>query len=173
MNAGETLTLDQLKELGIGPGGALRVKSIAVYEIFEKQAKGIKEGQILSLVWTGKIQDVLVEAEVSAGSRAKVITLLTELDCIEILQRGNSAQSSIVRLIAHPEARGWIEPEKNLRKGLTTGDDSAILRESVRAIQKQLGGLDVVRALADLEGRVSTLSLQVEALQRIQNTKAD
>lgn len=136
----------------------LQDKCIALYEVLVSESKEVESTEGTHLFWTGKISDAYVKAEIPNGSTNLVSRQLVELGCIDYVQRGNSAQPTVLRLVRDPSLVEWIKPERaNRNSDLTSDPAYATMRQTVEDTSRQLRGLDLKRTLAALDSRVTKL----------------
>ena len=128
---------------------ALHQRALDLYDILDRHATE-EEGQ---KVFRGSITQAFRELEISQSHYSNVQKLLVAAGAIELVQRGARGIPSVFVLHGKPEAETFSPiPLTGVPK-----PDMFALAQAVKDIQRQIGGLDIVRALADLEKRVGKL----------------
>lgn len=128
----------------------VKERALMLYDYLESKAV---EDDIEGRVFRGSIVAAYDELKISHSHYTTVQRMLVESGAMELVQRGARGIESVYRLNGRPD------PE-NLRKlSLTKPDNRATvaLEQRVADIQRQIGGLDIVQALADLEKRLAVL----------------
>src|SRR5580765_2036186 len=115
-------------------------------------------------LWVGKIVETCTSLGIPAGGYNRAMNALRKLECVELLARGSGGdRQSIVRLVRPPTPEVWQDGfVKSRDPSLTTGPSLDMLRQEVRDMQKQIGGLNLIDALANFENRIATLERFVE-----------
>jgi hypothetical protein len=101
----------------------------------------------------GSIVAAYDELGISHSHYSTVQRLLVVSGAMELIQRGARGIESVYLLHGRPD------PDKLRKLSLTKPDNRATvaLEQRVADIQRQIGGLDIVQALADLEKRLGEL----------------
>jgi hypothetical protein len=114
------------------------------------------------LVYRGGITKVFDELKFSRAHYTRIVKTLEEIGAIEIIQRGNPRQQSVVALYGTPnleslgEAYHLTSPSGRRKMGA----DALDVRVTV--IERRLGKeLDYVKALSNIESRLQALEKKV------------
>ena len=104
-------------------------------------------------IFRGSIVKAYDDLGISHSHYSNVQKMLVESGAIEMLQRGARGIESVYQLNGRPS------PEKLRKSPLTKTNSRATvaLEQRIADIQRQIGGLDIVAALADLEKRLGKL----------------
>lgn len=117
-------------------------------------------------VWKGRLVATAKSLGIPEGSYSKVVTRLRSMGCIEQVTRGyrGTALSTYI-LLFPPTPELWRATEARGDEGrLTAAPTSDRVARAVEDLQKQLGGINVVSALANLETRLHNLERQVSQI---------
>lgn len=131
-----------------------------IYKYMEENSELNSLGERL---YVGSIQ----EAVRSAGASSRYYTAIRKLlgsppddPCIDIVQRGNTYQPSIV-LLKHPPPEGWEKiPPSALTQPAVSATLIAELTEKVEQLQawrESLGGMNIAEAMINFENRLRRL----------------
>lgn len=122
--------------------------ALRLYDSMAEHAKESDDGH-----FHGSITAVFRELGSSNSSYTPITRLLLSTGAITCLQRGARAIESVYALGERPTE------EELLSVALTTKakPDTLLLQQQVNDIDKRIGRLDIVEALASLEARVSKL----------------
>lgn len=110
-------------------------------------------------VWVGKIVETCKSLNIPAGGYNRAMNALRKLGCVDLLARGTGGdRQSAIRLIRPPTPDVWEDGFVNSRDAtLTRGPSLDMLRQEVRDMHKQLGGINLIEALAQVEERLVRL----------------
>ena len=109
-----------------------------------------EEGERL---FRGSIVAAYDELKISHSHYSNVQKLLVNSGAIELIQRGARGIQSVYQLHGRPDS----EELRNVHLTKPGRLDTVALEQRVADIQRQIGGLDIVAALADLEKRLGVL----------------
>lgn len=116
------------------------------------------------LIWRGKIIDAALSIGIPIGSYARVVNALRTLGCIDQIERGFRNRPSVYHLVYPPTPEVWAVHAPERTEDLTSAPSLDILAgqlEDVRQqLETQLGGLNIVEALRELERRIKNLEGQ-------------
>jgi hypothetical protein len=149
---------------GIEPAWILQAR--AVFAEFESAAilNEYKES-----VWTGKLQSVFFKHAVPNNNRTRILKLLRELGVIEIRQRGNRHQQTVIVITGELQPISSAEPllpPEHLTEprhgAMLIADNLAERVERLEAWRESLekGGLDLAEVVRDFELRITRLESQ-------------
>ncbi len=104
--------------------------------------------------WTGKTTYLFKSLEIPTASYAPVMRRLRQHGCVEQIQRGSRDLPSIFRLVQDPRTMG-----ENFSGSLLTlsTPDAKLLEQRIEALEKRLGGLNVIKAIAELKQEIEAL----------------
>lgn len=125
-----------------------------VYALLVKEAKLEDIAGVEQPVFRGSISALYREAKISQSLYTRIFDTLNEAGCITTLQRGAREIPSIIVLHSEPS-----ESQFTGRGGrrLTADPEAATLAGKVRALEKNVGGLNIVEMFRDIENRLSRL----------------
>lgn len=115
-------------------------------------------------VWSGRLISTCKEIGIPEGTYSKVANKLRSMGCIEQVNRGYRG-NQLSTFILHVPPTGDLWEQDFTFQGLTTGPSLDRLRSSVEDLRKQLGGINIVDALANVEGRLQKLETAIKTLQ--------
>jgi len=117
-------------------------------------------------IWSGKIITTCASLGINAGSYSRVVNALRRLGCIEQLEKGYRSRPSVYRIHFPPTPEVWEQNAPDRTEDLTSGPSSDTMAGRLRDLEIQLGGINVVAALATIEGEVKGLRKEVQELRR-------
>lgn len=124
---------------------------IQLYEALDE----VTEGN----TWEGRITRFYADTGLPEGYRSRVLKRLEVIGSLRRDQRGVADHTPTrIILIAHPNDCDWKS------KDLTGGDPAGSLRSELEGIKRQLGGLDIRRALVELQQQIDSLRTEIESL---------
>lgn len=129
----------------------LRQHCSLLYSRFESEAV---EG-----VWSGKLIDTITDLGIPRGSYTRVLTTLKNGGCIEQSERGFRGSSLTVFILHHPPVEE-IFAESEV-EDLTRRPNLDTLASDIQAIKKNIGGINIVEAFAEVERRLSVITAQI------------
>lgn len=112
-------------------------------------------------VFRGSITEIYRQTGISQSYYSKVTKALADNGCITYLQRGGRGLETVVALHHPPLEHEWNVPQTSLMERGAFG----ILTQRLNNIDESLGGLDVKKALVDLQTQVTTLATRVDELE--------
>jgi hypothetical protein len=131
------------------PSSTIASHTKAVYDALKKDS--------VDDVFTGSLVKVYDTCNISRSHYKKIFELLTDLSCITVEVRGHGSTPSRVLLHHYPAAdavEAWY-----LTKGPRA--DKTLLETRVAILERQLGGLDIKKAIQDLANQVEELQSKV------------
>ena len=128
--------------------------------------KDIEGGEKKVPVFAGKYSEVWQSTGISQTYYKPVREALERHNAILILQKGSRNADTVIVLRGLPKSGDWQIDGWRDGSGLTNPTESDTLSPDVEEIKKQLGGINVVSALAEFEKRVVALEAQVEVLSK-------
>lgn len=117
-------------------------------------------------IWSGKMISTCASLGINAGSYSRVVNALRRLGCIEQLEKGYRARPSMYRIHFPPTPEVWAQNAPDRTEDLTSAPSSDTMAARLRDLEIQLGGINVVAALATIEGEVKGLRKEVQELRR-------
>lgn len=115
------------------------------------------ESGVKARIFAGSYSEVWESTGISRTYYTSIRNALERHDAIQILQRGGRGADTVIVLNDLPkrwDVSGWLD---GTDKDLTPRPDYAMLEARVEALEKLLGGINVVVALAEFESRVVNL----------------
>lgn len=142
----------------------LQMYCSALYNIMDKDAVAVTLSDSTEVrVWRGLITETAASVGAGEGVYSRVIDRLTILGCIAVLDRGRRNNPSTVALHFPPTAEVWAR--KNLDSDLTNRPSPAMMQAELRDIRGQLGGLNVIKALSNLDQRLTEVEIKLAKLE--------
>lgn len=108
-------------------------------------------------VWQGKIIDACRSLGINVGSYSRVVNALRRLGCIEQLEQGYRSRPSIYRVHYPPTPEVWAERAPDRTEDLTSAPSSDTMAARLKDLEAQIGGINLVDALANIEARLQQL----------------
>lgn len=122
-------------------------------------------------VWRGKVISTCLELGIPEGSYSKVVNKLRSMGCIEQVMRGyRGSAPSVFTLQYPPTSEVWdrsISGTIPLTDGPTLDRMAAMLED----LRRQIGGVNLVDALVNIEERLSKLETAVKESSTNSSTK--
>lgn len=120
--------------------------------------------------WHGNnvMEYIAAETKVPKGSVGVILNRLQKCGSIEY-ERGAINRPALVRLLQAPRRPAWDAAQSSLTRPLSY---DKVLR-AVKDLQKQIGHLDVVKALVSIEERLGTLDRRLTALESETKRESD
>lgn len=110
-------------------------------------------------VWRGRLIVTCRELGIPDGSRGKVVSKLRSMGCVEQVMRGYRGNALTVFILHHPPTtERFEEPEDGY---LTSGPSLDTIAHALEDMRRQLGGVNLVSALANIEQRLLKLEKEV------------
>ena len=106
-------------------------------------------------VWRGPIVETCLKIGIPEGVYRRVTKTLELTGSIIIVEKGRRNTPTVLTLEFEPSVESWTK--KSSPQSLTTVERAAMLQARVERLEKLLGGVDVIEALANLEGRLAQL----------------
>lgn len=122
-----------------------------MYALLEKDAE--------AGVWTGRLTETYAKLKLSQRFYTPIMRVLNNSGCIEMLQRGARGHPSIANLVRPPTTED-IELVDNRKSSLTDAgrpDKVGEVEKRVSVIEKRLGNLDILEAMANFENRLKEI----------------
>lgn len=116
-------------------------------------------------IFTGSITRLWNSLGASNAYYSKVIRNLTDLGCIQILQRGSSNVESRVACIRMPD-----QGEVKAKSVLTNAPSLGTLAQEVANLHRNIGGIDIADALKNFEERLSKVEREVAKINGTSQT---
>lgn len=113
--------------------------------------------------WRGNnvLEYIAAETKVPKGSVGVILNRLQKCGSIEY-ERGAINRPALVRLLQAPTRTAWDAAQSSLTRPLSY---DKVLR-AVRDLQKQIGHLDVVKALVSIEQRLGSIETRLKAIDK-------
>lgn len=135
-------------------------------------------GENEPILWRGRIIETCDQLGIPRGGYNRVVATLRNLGCVEQVSRGYRGQA-LSEFILHfpPTPEVWETANvKSALEGLITTESPDRLSADIQALRKQLGGINLVEAFSNIEGRLQQLETAVKGLQQqhqqlLNNTK--
>lgn len=148
----------------------IRGYAIAVHTQMTKEATTDKNNNI---VWSGSVAEIFRQLKLSQGYYTPIMRLLEHMDCLRQERKGTKNVKSVYVLLRSPGAIPEAEwPSinsivKSSRKGLTgSAAGYKLLEQEIRDLAERFPpGLDLGRALVELQQQLDNLSQRVEVLE--------
>lgn len=122
----------------------------------DNAAERVAEGRTFT-VWEGFLTKECNSIGIPKGTETRVIKPLEEMGCIHVLRRGVTNYPTLIALLRPPTDDLWREYEGAI--GLTSEPSNARLVAEVERIKRQMGGVDLIGALKNLDDRVKALEV--------------
>jgi len=134
---------------------AAQKHALTVYNRLKSEAKK-EQGNLL--VWRGIFTELYRETGISQSHYQSVVKCLEFNGVIEWVQRGKRGIESVI--VIHPLPKTPLKlPEKKPPKDLTDDPTFARLVDRVEAIERGLGGINIVDTLINFEERLQALEV--------------
>jgi hypothetical protein len=133
-----------------------------MYDRFMSQATYDPETKVT--IWRGKLIQTADDLGLPAGTYKRVMDALTDLQCVEMLERGMRGQLTSLILHAAPTDELWTQAPAH--KDLTRPESSAILSRRVQELERRLEGFDVKQGYVELQRQVSSLQDDVNFIKQ-------
>lgn len=118
-------------------------------------------------IFRGKITQIFRKLEVSQAHYSTVRKLLVETGCVTPIQKGARGSESIMVLNHAPTEASLESVNSELLSPLTQRINPAILSQRVGDFEKQLGGINVVAALKEIDNKLSELEGRLIRLEHV------
>jgi hypothetical protein len=128
--------------------------TVNFYEALLSESEESQVNGAVERVFRGKITDLFRELKISQTYYSKVKNALIDMGCITMVVRGTRNVPTEVMLHKAPQEDAFKTVAK---RPLTKRQDSATLAQRLDDVQRLIGGIDIRKALADHELRLSTL----------------
>jgi len=115
-------------------------------------------------VYRGSVVELFKKLHISFTYYSRIFRALEGNGCITQLQKGARGVDSIYVLHYPPMGEDW--DEESSTRPLTRHSEFDTLTQRVENLEKRLGGLDIVNALADIQSQVDTLSKSIPETKR-------
>lgn len=144
-------------------GTKMRDQAVAVHGVMVRDSVVQPDKVIL---WEGSIAAIFRELNITQGYHTHIMRLLERTDCLRQKRRGSRNVLSQYVLLKDPRTiaeADWPSINsivKSNSEGLTKASTAHILLEQrTKALEDKLQGLDVARALADLQSQIDQLRI--------------
>lgn len=134
-------------------------------ELFKLSKKEEVNGETYD-IFRGSMTDVWNRISNSQSYYVPVMGFLRDYGYITLVQRGRRGRESIITLHGQP-AREEVEG-----LDLTTASPLATMQADIQKMSDRLGGLDIVEAFKNIEGRLKKLEDQAANKKERKNGKA-
>lgn len=145
--------------------GRLEFYCAALYERMESESTIEVVDDKSVKVWSGALLATCRSIGIPDGSYKRVIDALRRLKCLEQLSVGKRNTPSVFLLQSPPGASVWEQARGEL-KGLTQAPTLDRLSGEVETLREQiktqLGGLNIVEALIEIEKRLSKVEKRLK-----------
>jgi hypothetical protein len=138
------------------PITALQRHSISVYEAMMQSSKEEPVGDEVFIVYRGSVVNLFKNLSIGFSYYTPVFRLLEDSGCVTKLQQGARGVDTIYVLHRPPTEED--EPVESSSRPLTRPTEFDTLTQRVENLERRLGGIDIVRALAELQESVDRLS---------------
>lgn len=118
------------------------------------------------LIWSGKLIKTCAELGINVGSYSRVINALRKLGCVEQIEQGYRSKPSIYRIHFPPTPEVWRDNAPDRTEDLTSAPSSDTMAAAVRDLQSQIGGINIVEALRNIEGQIAAVRQEIERLKQ-------
>jgi hypothetical protein len=139
---------------------ALARHSLSLYEALLQSSEQEDVGGMQLDVYRGSLVNTFKTLGIGMGYYSSAMRNLEDQGCVTKLQQGAKGVDTVIVLHHPPDEDA---PKKSSRQPLTPPPDFANLSQRVEDIQKSLGGLNIVEALADIQRQVTELSERIPA----------
>lgn len=127
----------------------------ALYDRFYEESEVDTETKLR--LWRGHVTKTAKDVGLPNGTYRRVLDALTELKCIEQIERGFRGNAfSVIVLHRAPTPEVWDQQIRG-RNPLTRPESSAILSRRLEDLERRLNGIDLKKALVDLQQQISKL----------------
>jgi hypothetical protein len=138
-----------------------------MYDELEDRAAPLDSGDTVGNGNTLRFEGSKVEAfralKISQGYYSKIFDALTEMGCIEQIQRGSGKQGSIILLHKRPVLDEYAGMYKSR---LTRPTQIDILRQRVNDMNRRLAGYDLNDMFLSLHQRLDQLEARLDKIER-------
>lgn len=134
---------------------ALYRHSHSTYEALEHSASTEHVGDQELRIYRGSVTKLWKTLNISMGYYSDVFTALEHNSCITRIQQGGRNVDSIIVLHGPPAWESWTT--EGLQEPLTQPKPTDILSQRVEDLERRLGRLNIVEALANHEERLTAL----------------
>ena len=147
----------------------IRGHAIDVHAKMVEQATADKDGNI---IWAGSVSSVFRDLKISMGYYTPIMKLLEHMDCLRQEKRGTKNINSIYVMLRDPGAipeDDWPSINsivKSSRRGLTSDAPGyKLLSQEIKALAERIPpGLDLAKALIELQEQINELSQRIDEL---------
>lgn len=140
----------------------------ALYERFVAESAIEVVEDVELIVWRGKVTITAKDVGIPDGTYKRVMDQLTRMKCVEQVERGfrGSAPTSVI-LHRPPTVEVWQDESRG--RVLTRGETPAILSRRLDDLERRLEGIDIKRALAELQKEIDDVRSLARNLNSTQN----
>lgn len=135
------------------------------YDQLDKAAVTTEDG---TRIFKGHTTVIMANLKPPIGQShySRIRRYLIAMDCIRKVQAGSRFSESVWILVTRPtqDLLAVADPAM-LTQGRNENTKLAILTQTIKDIQTQLGGLNVVKAMATLQARIEQLETEVKTLR--------
>jgi len=129
------------------------------YTKLEENARSEVIDDIQVSVFRGQLTKLFRGMGISHSYYSKVMDALKELGCITVIQRGARGVDSVVVLNHPPDEMEFLI---HRRQPLTSSPQAATLVARLEKLETMIGGLNVVDAVQNLDGRLKELEREAQ-----------
>jgi len=132
-------------------------KLVALYDALYREAKGD--------TFTGSVVQAYHSTQLPGSYYSRLFHYLTEMGCIEQVQRGTRGRPSIIRLVKTPTEEDFLsvyKPGKFTQKSLTNLKSHATLQEEVEMLTRRLPNIDLEQWIVSTEARIAELEAKLK-----------
>jgi hypothetical protein len=140
--------------------------AIRFYDILAESAKPEKHQGVEISIFRGSLTRAWNAVGASNSYYSQVMRFLYDSGCLHLVQRGAASTPSVVAVIKRPEPNVTVSSGR-----LTTGPNPATLIQEVENIKRNVGGINIAEALAEIESRLEKLEREEHGKKKA-NTKS-
>lgn len=144
-----------------------------LYATMEKGAVATSDEPGTGVVWRGRLVDTCLELGIPRGGYNRVVTVLRNLGCVELVTRGYRGKT-LSEFILHypPTDEVWAAANvKSSPDALTEKPSLDRLSSDIQALRELLGGFNLIDAFSNIENRLGKLETAVKVLKEQQGNK--
>jgi hypothetical protein len=142
-------------------------KARELFDLLADNAKLNKYGEVL---FEGKLRDLYYQTGASNSDYTRIIGLLTTLEVIRFVRRGNRHQTTIIEITGELPGDSLLPPESATeRSAYATMVAAGEIRQAVSSLvawreSLERGGLDLAEVIKNFELRLTRLEREVAQL---------
>jgi len=140
---------------------------LALYEKLDSRATIQGKGKDKQRFFEGSKLAVFRELGISQGYYSQTFAILTELGCIEQLQKGSVARPTVIALHKPPD----VDEFKGMYRSVLTGSSSSdTLATEIEDIKRRLPQVEINSYIVSLEKRLGELDARLTKVERSHDT---